>query len=211
MVFSIFNFRGKTAQLMLLMCTFCFVQQSAAAEIIMEPYQYPSESAIHFSEREMFVICDCPEAQDLARHLVAPPLALKASSSKKGSSKTAVLKRSKVKSKPIKYTLSFGFDSDRLSPAALQKLNKVVQKIKSMPGRKRIAVLGYTCEIGPKIYNDRLSLRRAESVVRHLKAQGLPTLEAEGKGSCCPVSKKIGLNRRVEIRVEIIDPQGEQS
>ncbi len=211
MVFRFFNFRRKAKQWVWLLSTLCFVQQSVAAEIVMEAYQYSSESPIHFSEGESFVICDCPESPDLARALVTPPLALKASALQKAPSKTTPVKGVKMKSKPARFTIPFGFDADRLSTEAIKKLNKVIKKIEAMPGNIRIAVLGYTCDIGPEGYNKQLSLRRAETVARRLKAQGLRRVDIEGKGSCCPISKKRGLNRRVEIRVEIIEPEGAQS
>lgn len=212
MALGFFDFTKQGRQLTWLAVALCLVHQSTAAEtIVMEPYRFSPESPIRFSESEAFVICDCPETPDPARALVTPPLAVKTSALNKAPSHTTPVKGSKMKPKPARYTIPFSFDADRLSTEAVKTLNKVIKKIKAMPGKIGITVLGYTCDIGPEHYNQQLSLRRAETVAGRLKAQGLAVADTKGKGSCCPVSKKRGLNRRVEIRVEIIEPEGAQS
>jgi len=143
MALILFNLRGKARLLVALLSTLCFAQKSIAAEIVMDANQYNSESPIRFSESEEFVICECPEAPDLVRALVAPPLVLKTSTLQKASSETSALKRTRERSKPIKYTLPFAFDTDRLSPEAEIKLKKIIKKIKAMQGNLRIKILGH--------------------------------------------------------------------
>lgn len=68
--------------------------------------------------------------------------------------------------------------------------------------------MGHTDSVGPEEYNQRLSVRRAESVKAHLVGQGIEAnrIYTEGKGESQPVadnSTKEGRakNRRVEIEV----------
>jgi outer membrane protein OmpA-like peptidoglycan-associated protein len=84
----------------------------------------------------------------------------------------------------------FDFDSFKLKPSEKAKLE-------TLPRGLRYEITGYTCDIGPKDYNDRLALKRAESVKGYLGVSG----EVRGKGKRCYVDlKDRSKNRRVEIK-----------
>jgi len=87
-------------------------------------------------------------------------------------------------------TVYFDFDSFKLKPSEKAKLDGLSKGLK-------YEITGYTCDIGPKDYNDRLALKRAESVKGYLGVSA----EVRGKGKCCYVDlKDRSKNRRVEIK-----------
>lgn len=90
----------------------------------------------------------------------------------------------------------FKFDSDKLRPNETSKLDEIVSKV---PVGASLTVTGYTCTIGPKEYNLKLSKRRADAVTVYLESKGVKVALTEGKGECCAVAKDRKLNRRVEV------------
>ncbi len=118
-----------------------------------------------------------------------------------------------------KVTLSadvlFDFDKSVIKPAGKEKLDELVGKISDVNLEVVIAV-GHTDRIGSKAYNQRLSVRRAESVKHYLVSKGIEAnrIYTEGKGKTqpvktCPARMKtrkaliecLAPNRRVEIEV----------
>jgi len=100
-------------------------------------------------------------------------------------------------------TVLFGFDSGRLRETEAKKLDKIAATVTAGDS---LRVDGYTCQIGTKSYNLKLSSRRAKAVASYLKKKGVVVSHAEGKGECCQVSK---LNKRLNRRVEIKKQGGE--
>jgi len=101
----------------------------------------------------------------------------------------------------------FDFDKYVLKPEGRAKLDDLVSKIKGVNLEVIIAV-GHTDSIGSDAYNQRLSVRRAESVKAYLVSKGIERnrVYTEGKGEKQPVADnrtKEGRakNRRVEIEV----------
>ena len=101
----------------------------------------------------------------------------------------------------------FDFDKSVLKPAGKAKLDDLVSKVKGINLEVIIAV-GYTDSIGTDAYNQKLSVRRAESVKAYLVSKGIEKnrIYTEGKGEKQPVADnktKEGRakNRRVEIEV----------
>ena len=101
----------------------------------------------------------------------------------------------------------FDFDKSVLKPAGKAKLTDLVAKIKGINLEVIIAV-GHTDSIGTDAYNQKLSVRRAESVKAYLISKGIEKnrIYTEGKGEKQPVADnktKEGRakNRRVEIEV----------
>jgi OOP family OmpA-OmpF porin len=101
----------------------------------------------------------------------------------------------------------FDFDKSVLKPEGRAKLDDLVSKIKGVNLEVIIAV-GHTDSIGSDAYNQRLSVRRAESVKAYLVSKGIERnrVYTEGKGEKQPVADnrtKEGRakNRRVEIEV----------
>ncbi|PUE58603.1 hypothetical protein B9Z36_00035 [Limnohabitans sp. Rim8] len=101
----------------------------------------------------------------------------------------------------------FDFDKSVLKPAGKAKLDDLVAKVKGINLEVIIAV-GHTDSIGTDAYNQKLSVRRAESVKAYLISKGIEKnrIYTEGKGEKQPVASnktKEGRakNRRVEIEV----------
>lgn len=112
--------------------------------------------------------------------------------------------------------VSFDFDSAALKPAFTPTLNKVSDILQRYP-KTVIHVVGHTDSVGSESYNQRLSERRAQSVVDYFASRGVVSnrLYAIGRGELEPRATndtEAGrqLNRRVEIYVKPI-VEGQES
>jgi OOP family OmpA-OmpF porin len=118
-----------------------------------------------------------------------------------------------AKPKPVaeKVTLAadvlFDFDKSVVKPAGKAKLDDLATKVRDINLEVVIAI-GHTDSIGSDAYNQKLSVRRAESVKAYLVSKGVEPnrIYTEGKGEKQPVASnktKDGRqkNRRVEIEV----------
>jgi len=101
----------------------------------------------------------------------------------------------------------FDFDKAVLKPEGRAKLDDLVGKVKDINLEVIIAV-GHTDSVGGDAYNQKLSVRRAESVKNYLVSKGVEKnrVYTEGKGEKQPVadnktSEGRAKNRRVEIEV----------
>jgi OOP family OmpA-OmpF porin len=101
----------------------------------------------------------------------------------------------------------FDFDKSVLKPEGKAKLDDLASKLKGLNLEVVIAV-GHTDSIGTDAYNQKLSVRRAESVKAYLIHKGVEAnrIYTEGKGEKQPIASnktKEGRakNRRVEIEV----------
>ena len=101
----------------------------------------------------------------------------------------------------------FDFDKAILKPEGKAKLDDLASKMEGINVEVIIAV-GHTDSGGTDAYNQKLSIRRAESVKAYLQAKGIEAnrIYTEGKGESQPVdSNKTAAgrakNRRVEIEV----------
>lgn len=96
-----------------------------------------------------------------------------------------------------KTTVYFDFDKDFLSKPQAEILEQKIRNCESS-----LSVAGYTCDIGPRSYNQSLSVRRANSVAEQLEGQGKNVSSIVGFGENDLVSSdptKRYLSRRVEI------------
>jgi OOP family OmpA-OmpF porin len=101
----------------------------------------------------------------------------------------------------------FDFDKSNIKPAAKAVLDDLADKVKGINLEVIIAV-GHADSIGTDAYNQKLSVRRAESVKAYLTSKGIDKnrVYTEGKGEKQPVadnrtSEGRAKNRRVEIEV----------
>jgi len=101
----------------------------------------------------------------------------------------------------------FDFDKSVIKPAGKAKLDELANNVKGINLEVVIAI-GHTDSIGSDAYNQKLSVRRAESVKAYLVSKGIEPnrIYTEGKGEKQPVASnktKDGRakNRRVEIEV----------
>lgn len=112
-------------------------------------------------------------------------------------------------------TVYFDFDSARLTPAAMAKLDSLVDIITSSTQVDSVSIIGYADMIGSPQYNSRLSQRRAESVRSYLASKGYfntAKTEVRALGESAPVSNCAGVkgnelkaclwrDRRVEVEL----------
>jgi OOP family OmpA-OmpF porin len=101
----------------------------------------------------------------------------------------------------------FDFDKSVLKPEGKAKLDDLAGKLKGITLEVIIAV-GHTDWIGTEEYNQKLSVRRAESVKAYLVSKGIEAnrIYTEGKGEKQPAADNRtaegrAKNRRVEIEV----------
>jgi len=101
------------------------------------------------------------------------------------------------------------FEHDRTDfmPRAMIQLKQLLAFIKQHPDMK-IEVIGHTDNVGTEAYNQNLSERRSDAVVKWLIAQGIvrDRLFSSGKGAREPIDTNDtsigrGQNRRVDIKV----------
>jgi len=118
-----------------------------------------------------------------------------------------------AKPKPVAEKITFAadvlfdFDKATIKPEGRSKLDDLANKVKGINLEVVIAI-GHTDSIGEDAYNQRLSVRRAESVKAYLVSRGIEPnrVYTEGKGEKQPIASnktKDGRqkNRRVEIEV----------
>lgn len=101
----------------------------------------------------------------------------------------------------------FDFDKSTLKPEGRQVLDQVADQSANMDLETLIAV-GHTDSTGPAAYNQKLSMRRADSVKDYLVSKGVPAdrIYTEGKGESDPIATNAtregrAENRRVEIEL----------
>ncbi len=100
----------------------------------------------------------------------------------------------------------FGFNSDALREEAKELLSGIAGFLQRN-GDVSLDVEGHTDDVGPAMYNKKLSLQRATTTVDYIVAQGVSSsrLFAIGKGETSPLvandsDENRQLNRRVEFR-----------
>ena len=101
----------------------------------------------------------------------------------------------------------FDFDKSAIKPDGKSKLDDLSQKVRAINLEVVIAI-GHADSIGGDAYNQKLSVRRAESVKAYLVSKGVEPnrIYTEGKGEKQPVadnktSAGRAKNRRTEIEV----------
>jgi outer membrane protein OmpA-like peptidoglycan-associated protein len=104
--------------------------------------------------------------------------------------------------------VNFDFDKSTLTSEAVTILDKAVTALRENPEVK-VKIVGHTDNIGSKKYNDRLSVRRAESVKSYLVSKGISSarLTTAGVGFSEPIATNDtpegrAKNRRIEFHVE---------
>ncbi|MDB4444596.1 OmpA family protein [bacterium] len=100
------------------------------------------------------------------------------------------------------------FDTGKanIKPTFYPELNEVVTVLNRNPGLK-VEIQGHTDNVGAAAFNQKLSERRAKSVMEHLVNQGIDPsrLSAKGYGSSRPAASNAtpegrAMNRRVELK-----------
>jgi outer membrane protein OmpA-like peptidoglycan-associated protein len=109
--------------------------------------------------------------------------------------------------RPVKFVLYFLDNSDEFTAASKLEIPKIFTEIGGHPSPE-IVVVGHTDRVGTVVYNDGLSLRRAERVRTGLVTLGIPAdqISVAGRGEREPLvatEDEVAepRNRRVEITV----------
>lgn len=105
--------------------------------------------------------------------------------------------------------LGFDFDKSGLNGSAQQTLNPIVAWLKDDSERK-VAVVGYTDNVGADAYNMKLAERRAKAVRDFLVKSGIngDSIETRGMGEANPIAANdTEAGRQKNRRVEIV-PNG---
>ncbi|MDR9873753.1 hypothetical protein BLL37_07215 [Pseudomonas azotoformans] len=103
----------------------------------------------------------------------------------------------------------FQFDSAKLTAADTAKLDTVATRLKQEAPGAQLRVSGHTDSVGKDAYNQKLSEKRAHSVVEYLIKSGVPRssfVSVTGAGESHPVADNKtaegrALNRRTEIQI----------
>lgn len=103
--------------------------------------------------------------------------------------------------------VAFRFDSDQLTELGKGQVYLAARRLKEKP-QLRVLVEGHTDNVGTDAYNQKLGLRRAQSVIKELVAQGIDPqrLSATSFGETKPAINQEtnwahAVNRRVEFEV----------
>jgi OmpA-OmpF porin, OOP family len=112
-----------------------------------------------------------------------------------------------VEEKIVLNGIRFDFDKAVIKPEFVPVLDEAVATLQKHPGKK-VTIEGNTDSIGSDAYNEKLGMRRSESVKKYLVEKGIAadTLTTESFGETKPVADnktKEGraMNRRVEFKV----------
>lgn len=100
----------------------------------------------------------------------------------------------------------FKFDSAALTLTASKELAKVADLLNTQGYSDRITLTGHTCDIGSEAYNQKLSLRRADSVKQYLVDQGRiksDDIATVGKGESEPAYPNTRATRHKNRRVDV--------
>jgi outer membrane protein OmpA-like peptidoglycan-associated protein len=109
--------------------------------------------------------------------------------------------------------VQFKTASDAILPASDELLEQVSNVLREHPEIKKIEVQGHTDNRGGKGYNQKLSQRRAESVMKWLVRRGQiqpERVEAKGYGMEEPIAENTTdagrqMNRRVQFKIVEVD------
>lgn len=103
--------------------------------------------------------------------------------------------------------VNFDFDKSDIRPDSRPVLDQAAEVLRQSPN-VRISVEGHTDAVGSEVYNEKLSVRRAEAVFRYLVNHGVTPerMEVTGYGQARPVADNDSesgraQNRRVELHV----------
>ncbi|MEZ4814812.1 MAG: OmpA family protein [Bdellovibrionota bacterium] len=106
----------------------------------------------------------------------------------------------------------FGNNSNVILEKSNATLDKLAADLNANPGLKKLAIEGYTDNVGNPDYNKALSQKRADSVKEYLSNKGVDgnRLTTEGMGPDSPIQDNAtaagrAANRRVEFRVVEVD------
>jgi outer membrane protein OmpA-like peptidoglycan-associated protein len=199
---------GKVARIIIaLMMTLLIVAESRASTVCEKGYGYRYETARDAGSDHEYVICEETPRTPLVPELKPPPIAIRfgndASIQHAHSTPVTGPEDKAIQPHPCEYklekTVLFGFDSSIAQDG--RGLNLLAGALKKDPTMTGIRIRGFTCDMGPKAWNDRLAMKRAVYVAALLGKAGIKVDQVSAEGKCCYVPGERRLSRRVEISV----------
>lgn len=113
-----------------------------------------------------------------------------------------------VKKRLVLRGVNFDFNKYNIRPQDVPILEEAVRTLKS-EGNPTVIAIGHTDNVGTDAYNQKLSVKRADSVRNWLVEHGIPRdrIVAEGRGESDPVASNDtadgrAQNRRVELKIK---------
>jgi OOP family OmpA-OmpF porin len=111
--------------------------------------------------------------------------------------------------RPMTFTINYLFDSStELAPQSIATVEKLKAVLATWPA-PHLVVVGHTDLAGSQEFNDRLSMRRAQTVAAFLIKEGIPAnqIETAGRGKREPLVRTADgvanpMNRRVVITIQ---------
>ena len=104
--------------------------------------------------------------------------------------------------------IEFQFDSHELKPTSFATLDRIAADLRNDSNWTKLILTGHTDNIGSNAVNQRLSVRRAETIKAYLVQQGVPAnkIETVGRGAEQPIATNNTRegrqqNRRVEFQL----------
>jgi len=209
---SPYHLQGHARRLIMVLVILSALSVPSHAGIVQYGDYRQAHAVAREKEHKMFVICSqCPPVRNLSSIAAIFLLAVKADTAQEGAAglpqppsiinppvrkalPREISQAPPSRTSPGRTTVYFDLDSAVLKDLERNKIDRAVPH-----GGRVDAVTGYTCDLGSQEYNDRLALKRAESVSSYLKGKEVIPLQVEGTGKCCYVSEERELNRRVEI------------
>ena len=101
----------------------------------------------------------------------------------------------------------FAYNTDRLFPNSFPELDRMVQLMHDN-SRMQVQIAGFTDDVGGSAYNQKLSEKRAQTIVNYLTSKGIAAerLSAVGYGEAQPLASNEtaegrAQNRRVEFQI----------
>jgi outer membrane protein OmpA-like peptidoglycan-associated protein len=181
--------------------------ESQASTVAQKKYVYMYDAARDTGSGQEYVICAEPPRPSLVPELRPPPIAIRfedhATALPLNSSPVPRPVETASRSCSCEYrlekTVLFPFDSAKVEAGS--GLGLLAGALKADPSVTGIRIRGFTCDLGPKPWNDRLAMRRAVTVASLFGKAGLQVDEVSGEGKCCYVPGEKRLSRRVEISV----------
>lgn len=112
---------------------------------------------------------------------------------------------------PETETIHFGFDSSTIATEELAKLDQLVQKIEKT-GLIQLRIEGHTDSSGGAGYNEKLSVKRAKSVLDYLLERGIekPKISLKGYGESQPLEPNDTNAHRAKNRRVTLIPETEK-
>lgn len=181
--------------------------ESQASTVAQKKYVYMYDAARDTGSGQEYVICAEPPRPSLVPELRPPPIAIRfedhATALPLNSSPVTRPVETASRSCSYEYrlekTVLFPFDSAKVEAGG--GLGLLAGALKADPSVTGIRIRGFTCDLGPKPWNDRLAMRRAVTVASLFGKAGLQVDEVSGEGKCCYFPGERRLSRRVEISV----------